>query len=200
MGDSREVPRVVVAGVDPYSVNLFGRWLSDKYDVSTATSFERFTEVIDPLVSTVLLDRQLINDIDRNQVWELSCLTENCSVVLVESSPTQFDVIERGFDDCLVKPISPAELVETVERLRTRQTYEAVLEERWHIQDTQRILEQELDGESADASEVSRTLQRKRSELDTEADRLAARLTSEDFNALFRDADSKKHFARPTIE
>lgn len=96
---------------------LYSEYLESEYEVITAHSGQQAIEALDVEPDVVLLDRRLpgmsgdeLLDVIRESV-------DDARVGMVTGVDPDFDVLEMGFDEYLVKPIEEDDLRNTVERL-----------------------------------------------------------------------------------
>lgn len=128
---SRAAERATILAVDdlPEYRRLYERRLGDGFEVVTAESGSEALERIGEQVDVVLLDRSM-PDMSGDEVLEtIRADGYDCRVAMVTANEPDDDVIDLGFDAYLVKPVTTAELTETVERLLARTAYEAHLQE-----------------------------------------------------------------------
>lgn len=173
MADSSP-PSVLVVDDDADLADTYSIWLEQEgMDVTTAYRGDEALSLLDPCVDAVLLDRRMpavpgdevLREVrDRDADHQVSLLTA------IEPGP---HVVELPFDDYLVKPVSRAEVIETVEGLRLRATLDGELDDFFRLSVTLSILE------SRDAANFDGTLQalrdrveRKRREIDDRLDAL----------------------------
>ncbi|WP_049907021.1 HalX domain-containing protein [Halovivax asiaticus] len=122
-------PHVLVVEDEPDLANLYGAWLDDDYSVETVYDGADGLEAIDESVDVVLLDRRmpgLSGDTVLDTIRERSL---DCRVAMVTAVEPDFDIIEMGFDDYLVKPVSSDDLTSVVDQLLLRSTYDDQLQE-----------------------------------------------------------------------
>jgi two-component system response regulator AdeR len=97
--------------------DLFEDALSQDYDVHVARDGAQAISMLGDDVDIVLLDRRM-PDVSGDQVLsEIEQRALDCRSAIVSAVDPDFDIIDMGFDDYLVKPVRPAELRATVERL-----------------------------------------------------------------------------------
>ncbi|AGB15758.1 response regulator with CheY-like receiver domain and winged-helix DNA-binding domain [Halovivax ruber XH-70] len=122
-------PHVLVVEDEPDLADLYGAWLDDDYSVETVYDGADGLEAIDESVDVVLLDRRmpgLSGDTVLDTIRERSL---DCRVAMVTAVEPDFDIIEMGFDDYLVKPVSSGDLTSVVDQLLLRSTYDDQLQE-----------------------------------------------------------------------
>lgn len=175
---------LVIAGEEPL-VEQFGTWLGTDFQVETATSLDGAREAVDSDTGVVILD-QSVADPEERPVF--SDARPRVGVVL--SYEPEWNVLRKGYDGYLVKPISREDVIALVERLCARDEYLTDLGEYYALVADRAVLVAGTGRGSvgdADAAELD-------DRIDTYQERLATRLESfdrEDFLVLFRDLDGR---------
>lgn len=114
------VPHVLVVEDEPDVAETYEIWLDGDYDVHLATTGREALEVIDDSIDVVLLDR-MMPEMSGDEV--LAAIREqgyDCRVAMVSAVEPDFDIVEMGFDEYIIKPPTREELQETLEALLTR--------------------------------------------------------------------------------
>jgi len=128
-GEDTDRATVVVVDDEEKLADMYTLWLRAAYDVRTVYEGEAVLEAIDESVDVVLLDRRmpgLSGDTVLDTIRERSL---DCRVAMVTAVEPDFDIIEMGFDDYLVKPVSCDDLTSVVDQLLLRSTYDDQLQE-----------------------------------------------------------------------
>jgi DNA-binding response OmpR family regulator len=135
--ESGEQPTVLIVEDESSLVEIYSRWLGDQCDVRTANSGEEALDELDETVDVVLLDR-LMPGLAGGEVLERIRERDlDCRVAMVTAVEPDFDILEMGFDDYLVKPVDRGDLRDVVDRLVSRSTY-ADLEQEYYALVTKR--------------------------------------------------------------
>lgn len=180
---------VLVVDDETSVADLYTRWLSDEYEVRTAYSGAEALDAFDAEVDIVLLDRRM-PDFSGDEVLE--AMHErglDCRVAMVTAVEPDFDVIEMGFDDYLVKPVTAEDLRRTIDRLLTRSTYDEQVREYFALVSKRSLLDAEMNSVTLDDSEEYADLNRR---IETCEGRLSSTLSAldeSDFRAALRDLD-----------
>ena len=189
MSDDR--PLVLVVEDEADLADLYAAWLGDDYRVRTAYGGREALENLDSEVDVVLLDRRmpgLSGDEVLDAIGERGI---DCQVAMVTAVEPDFDVLEMGFDDYLVKPVAREELLDTVGDLERRSTYDAGVQELFSLSSKKALLEAEkTDSELAENEEyqqLTERLEQLRSDLDTTIDEMNE---NEEFDTLFREFEN----------
>ena len=191
---SEQPPLVLVVEDEPDLADLYAAWLGDKYRVRTAyggqEALDRLDELDDP-VDAILLDRRMPG-LSGDEV--LAAVRErgiDCRVGMVTAVEPDFDILEMGFDDYLVKPVTSDTLHDTVEGLLRRSQYDTGIQDLFSLTSKKAMLEAEKSAsELADNEEYQRLTDRieaLRSDVD---DSLDAVTETKDFDDLFREFDT----------
>jgi DNA-binding response OmpR family regulator len=167
--------------------DLYAKWLSDdEFDVRTAYDGREAIEGLDESVGAVLLDRRM-PDLSGDEVLEeIRSRDLNCRVAMVTAVEPDFDIIDMGFDDYVVKPVSREELVETTESMLRRRDHDDRVREYYSLLSKRAALEDEkTEGELADSAEYEQ-LDTRIESLEEEVDGLVNDFDQEDFDAEFK--------------
>jgi len=116
----------------------------------------------------------------------------DCRVAMVTAVEPDFDILEMGFDDYLVKPVTSDTLRETVEGLLRRGEYDSEVQELFSLTSKKAMLESEKSAtDLADNDEYQRLTERideLRDRADESRDAVAS--DDEDYEKLFQDFDT----------
>ncbi|GAA0681174.1 HalX domain-containing protein [Natronoarchaeum mannanilyticum] len=147
---------ILVVDDESRLADLFAAWLTSDWSVETAYDGESALEQIQESVEIVLLDRRMPGLSGHEVLSEIRDRGYDCRVVMVTAVDPDFDIIEMGFDDYLVKPVSKDELLDVVERVQTRSAYEADIQRYYSLVSKKSLLEAEKsDRELEDSDEYS---------------------------------------------
>ena len=127
MGDCQN--EVLVVEDDTDLREVYGRALSTTYAVSTAVDGSEALDSITDDTDVVLLDRRLPDTDADALVRELTNECRDASMALVTAVEPDFDIIQLGIDDYLVKPVTPDQLQDTIDRLLSLAEYDALYRE-----------------------------------------------------------------------
>ncbi|NHX36020.1 MULTISPECIES: HalX domain-containing protein [Halolamina] len=188
MSDDR--PLVLVVEDESDLADLYAAWLGDGYRVRTAYGGREALENLDAEVDIVLLDRRMPGLSGDDVLDAMQDRGLDCQVAMVTAVEPDFDVLEMGFDDYLVKPVARDELLETVENLERRGTYDSGVQELFSLASKKALLEaekteSELD-ENEEYGELTDRLEALREELDATINEMGS---GDEFETLFREFD-----------
>jgi DNA-binding response OmpR family regulator len=113
-------PTVLVVGEDEASATRYGGWLARRYDVRTAHEGAAAVEMLrtsPDAIDAILLDRRTGDASDDLVLVSIRDVGVDCPVALVTDERPDGDVVERGFDDYLVAPVSEGALLRSVDSL-----------------------------------------------------------------------------------
>lgn len=185
------VPIVLVVDDEPQLAELFAAWLDEDWEVRTAHDGDEALAEMDENVAVVLLDRRMPG---RSGDEVLDSIREegyDCRVIMVTAVDPDFDIIEMGFDDYLVKPVANDELASTVERVYRRQEYDETMREYYSLASKRAVLETEKPRSELERNQEFRELEQRLTTLRKSVDETIEGLrTHEDYAAAFRDLDS----------
>jgi DNA-binding response OmpR family regulator len=142
---SDEPPTVLVVEDERDLADLYATWLQDSYRVRIANGGREALEKVDDEVKVALLDRRM-PDLSGDEV--LDAIRErgiDCRVAMVTAVEPDFDVVDMGFDDYLVKPVSREDLEQVVSNLLIRAEYDEGIQRLFSLTSKKALLESEKD-------------------------------------------------------
>lgn len=187
---SPEPATVLVVDDERDVADAYAAQLEEEFIVMTAYGGQQALDRIDASVDVVLLDRRM-PDISGDEVLEkIHERGLQARVAMVTAVDPDFDIIDMPFDDYVIKPVSRADLIETVERLLTTSEYERQLRRYYGLTAKHAtLLANKPQSELAENEEFQ--------EFEAEIDRLKEELeetitgfSDEEFAAAFRDLGS----------
>ena len=185
---SSEPPLVLVVEDERDLADLYATWLRSEYRVRVAYGGREAIEKLDGEVDAALLDRRM-PDLSGDET--LKAIREEgikCRVAMVTAVEPDFDIVEMGFDDYLVKPVSRSTLTETVENLLLRSTYDEGIQELFALASKKALLESEKDLATLESNEEYQELSEQVADLRTDLNETLATLDGDDeMEAIYRD-------------
>lgn len=178
--DQGSDPTVLVAEDEPALADLYTAWLEGDYRVRTAYNGSQALDAIDADVDVVLLDRRMPG-LSGDRV--LSTIRErklDCRIAMVTAVEPDFDIVEMGFDDYLVKPASKSDLQALVDQLLLRTEYDDMLQEFYALASKRAILDKQKPEYERRASEEYQRLEDRLAVLRTDIDETMAELSDRD--------------------
>lgn len=111
-------PTVLIVEDEQHLADLYTDYLATAdYDVLTAYGGEEALELIEREPDIVLLDRRMPVVSGNEVLAEIEESAVQCRIAMVTAVNPDFEIIDMGVDDYIVKPVTREELVEVVERL-----------------------------------------------------------------------------------
>lgn len=168
--------------------HIYADWLSDSYEVKTAYRGSQALKLLEESTDIVLLDRRLPQSSGKEILEEIRSRSQSCRIAMLTAVKPDFDIIEMGFDDYLVKPVSKDELMEVVDRIQTRSTYEADIQQYYSLVSKKSLLETEKSDRELEASNEYTELCNEVDELRGNVDETVSDLSDhDDFVGAFQD-------------
>ena len=180
-GSTSSAGRVLIVEDDRSLAELYARWLDDPYDVETVYDGETALDRLDGSVDVVLLDRRMHGRSGDEVLSEIRDTAVDCRVVMVSAVTPDLDIVAMGFDAYLQKPVDEGALRRTVDRMRTRATYDQKLQELFSLLEREDTLEAVKSAEALDASEEYQRLTDRLRTVQAEVESLLTDLSDEDF-------------------
>lgn len=177
-------PRVLVVEDEPDLAELYAIYLSDLYDVQTATDGETALELVDAETDVILLDRRMPDLTGDEVLEEIRARGLETQVAMITAVEPDVDIVEMEFDDYLVKPVTKDDLHGLVEVLLRRANYDERSQEFFRLASKKAALESSPDV-SVDNETEYRELTERMEEIRTELDETLAELSDDDFREAF---------------
>ena len=183
-------PTILVVDDEADVTDLYATWLEDSYDVRRAYEGREALEMLDDEVDVVLLDRRMPGLSGDEVLSELRNRDLHSRVVMVTAVKPDYDIIDMGFDDYLVKPVSKDDLYTTVGGMLTRVEYDTKMQEYFSLASKKAVLETEKDEDDLQQNEQYQELQTEVESLREAVDDSRDDLQShDDFVGAFQDLD-----------
>ena len=179
-----DLPTVLVVEDERDLADLYADWLGEAYDVRTAYTAEEAMAELSQAVDVVLLDRRLPETSGDDVLDRIVAMDYRCSVAMVTAVDPDFDIIDLGFDDYVVKPIDRETLQDLVARLLTRSLYNEEVRRYFALVSTRASLESTKSPEELDANDRYQDLLADIGDTESSLDDIVSRFTDEDFLAL----------------
>ena len=185
---SDDSPEVLVVDDESRLADLFAAWLGSEWNVETAYDGEAALDLMAESVELVLLDRRMPGLSGDEVLERIREEGYDCRVIMVTAVDPDFDIIEMGFDDYLVKPVSKEDLLDIAEKMKTRSTYAAEVQEYYALTSKKALLESEKSERDLDEREEYQDLRDRVEELEDRVDDAMAGLSDhDDFVGAFQD-------------
>ncbi|MFB6196199.1 MAG: HalX domain-containing protein [Haloplanus sp.] len=187
---SGDAPSVLVVEDERDLAELYATWLDGSYDVRTAMNGHEALAKLDEGVRVVLLDRRMPEFSGDEVLDAIRDRDLDCRVAMVTAVEPDTDIVDMGFDDYLVKPVSKAELERTVSNLLIRDEYDDGVRRLFSLSSKKALLESEKDSTALEESEKYQQLLDDIATLRTELDDKLARLgESDDLSRVYQDIE-----------
>ena len=186
---SDDQPTVLIIDDEPDLADLYAAWLDSEYEVRTAYGGEAGLADMDKTTDVALIDR-LMPDLSGDEALDRIRDEEyECRVAMVTAVEPDFDIIEMGFDDYLVKPVRREELNEAVQDLSDRAAYGERLREYYALSSKRATLDTQKSQRELDESEAYAELVEEIEQMSDELDEVVANFSPEEFEAELRKID-----------
>jgi DNA-binding response OmpR family regulator len=147
---SYTIETVLIVEDELLLADQYAEILDAEYNTVTASSGAEALEAVDESVDAVFLDRKMPGPSGGEVLERLRDRGHDCPVAMLTAVRPDWDIVEMGFDDYLLKPVDVQDLLDATERLETLGAIEREVRE--HIR--QSITQASLEGEK-DASELA---------------------------------------------
>lgn len=110
-------------------LDAYVKGISAEYDVYPAVSGKEATEHVDDLgaeLDVALLDRRLPESSGDDVLEYILSASIDCRTAMVTAVDPTFDIIDMGFDDYVIKPVTPSDLRDVIDRLLTLDEYDEI--------------------------------------------------------------------------
>ncbi|GAB7091332.1 response regulator [Halorubrum luteum] len=188
---SDQPPVVLIAEDEPDLADLYAAWLGDTYRVRTAYGGHEALEQLDDDVDAILLDRRMPGLSGDEVLVSVRERGIDCRVAMVTAVEPDFDILEMGFDDYLVKPVTKEALHETVEGLLRRSEYDSGVQELFALTSKKAILESEKSASELAENREYQDLTARITEIRSDLDRTIEEVDEHDeFEKLFQEFET----------
>ncbi len=182
-----EPATVLVVDDEPDVADAYAAQLEGEFIVSTAYSGQEALDKIDDAVDVVLLDRRMPGISGDEVLEKIRERDLRIRVAMVTAVDPDFDIIEMPFDDYVIKPVSRADLFETINRLLTSTEYEENLRRYYALTAKHAtLLANKPESELAE-SEQFQQLEAELAEIQEDLNETISSFDDDDFAAAFRD-------------
>lgn len=172
-------PTVLVVEDETELADLYADYLRETYAVDVAYSGEEAIEMLSEEYDAVLLDRRMPVVSGNEVVVAIEERDVRCRVAMVTAVNPDFDIIDLGIDDYLVKPVTRQEVLDTVDRLLTISEYNERAQELTAKKLKRNVLEVEKTRAELQESEEFERLTAEISQLEETVETIADELDAE---------------------
>jgi len=191
MTEPDDTPTVLVVEDERDLADMYVEWLTEHYDVRAAYDGESALDELDDHVDVVLLDRLMPGVSGDDVLEEIEDRGLDPHVAMITAVEPDFDVLAMGFDDYLVKPVFAEDVRETVERLRSRSSYDARLQRYFSLVSKRSAIEEYRSPDELEANDEYVQLIEEIAGLRDDLDDMMAEFDDEEFDAVFRTMDRR---------
>lgn len=179
-------PTVLVVDDDRQLADLYAAWLGGAYDVRTAYGGMRAIEALGPDIDVALVDRLMPRMSGDELIEYIRNEGYDCRVSIVTAVDPDFDIIEMGFDEYLVKPVRREDIEQIVNSLVTRSEYEGYVQEFFSLASKRAALQSRKEPYELESSDAYVELTESFEQLRSKLERTEAKLTERDFEIEMR--------------
>ena len=184
-------PTVLVVDDEEAYVEAFARWLGIDYDVRTATNGEDAFQQLDEAVDVILLDRRMPGLSGDEVLSEVRARDIDCQVAMVTAVEPGFDIVDMGFDDYVIKPVTKEDLARLVESLLRRATFDEQFRECFALASKIAALEANRGAKELERNEEYAELRERLHAAEARADRTLDELLNDgDIDAAYRSIEN----------
>jgi DNA-binding response OmpR family regulator len=183
---TNDTSTVLVVDDERDLADLYSAWLSDRYEVRTAYGGEEAIDAIEADVDVALIDR-LMPRVSGDEVLDhIRSEGYDCRVSMVTAVEPDFDIIELGFDEYIVKPIRQDGQLGVVDSLLSRSEYDRQLQEFFALASKRAALQTQKNPHELAESDAYADLTTQVEDLRSELDETTAQLSDRDFEVELR--------------
>lgn len=190
-------PTVVVVEDDQELADTYANWLADEYRVQVAYDAESALDCIDETTDAVLLDRRLPDRPGSTVVEALRERGLTCSVAIITAVDPDFDILEMGFDDYVVKPVLRDDLLDLVHRMLRVSRYDGQFRESFGLVSKLAVLEEEKSRAELEGSEEYAETKDRFESVQHEIEATLADFEDQDFMAAYRSLTREPDGSEP---
>lgn len=178
---------VLIVDDEQSLADLYAYWVDEFAEARTAYDGDEALEQLDDDVDVMLLDRRMPG---RSGDAVVEAVTErgyDVRIVMVTAVDPGFEIVDMEIDDYLVKPVDQPQIMETVERMVVRNSYDDQLQRKFQLVEKKVTLEAAKTPHELDESEEYQKLVRQLDAIERELDSAVEEFDDTDFTVAFRD-------------
>ncbi len=183
----RDAPAVLIVDDEGVVADVYAELLGDKYNCEVAYSGNAAIEAYHSGIDVVLLDRRMPDMTGDEVLDKLREMDGESRIAMVTAVQPDFEVLDMGFDDYLVKPVSPDELERTVAKLLELSEYSAEVRRYYSLVTKRSWLETEKSVHELESNEDYQQLRSEISRLESRLDEALGAFSAADYEDAFRD-------------
>jgi len=178
---------VLIVDDEQSLADLYAYWIDEFAEARTAYDGDEALEQLDDDVDVMLLDRRMPGRSGDAVVEAVAERGYDVRIVMVTAVDPGFEIVDMEIDDYLVKPVDQPELMETVERMVVRSSYDDQLQRKFQLVEKKVTLEAAKTPHELDESEEYQKLVRQLDTIERELDSAVEEFDDTDFTVAFRD-------------
>jgi two-component system response regulator AdeR len=178
---------VLIVDDEQSLADLYAYWIDEFATAHTAYDGTEALEKLDDEIDVMLLDRRMPGLSGDEVVDEIEHRDLDVRIVMVTAVDPGFDIVDMGIDDYLIKPVDQTELVDTVERMLVRSTYDDQLQEKFQLVEKKVTLEAAKTPHELEESEEYAELTRRLDAIERDLDSAVEEFDDDDFTVAFRE-------------
>jgi DNA-binding response OmpR family regulator len=180
-------PTALIVDDEESLADLYAYWVDSVAEARVAYNGDDALTRLDGTVDVLLLDRRMPGMSGDEVVEAVSDRDHDVRVVLVTAVDPDFDIVEMEIDDYLVKPIARPQLVDTVERMLVRSSYDDRLQRKFQLVEKKVTLEAAKSPHELDESDEYTELVTELDALERDLDSAVESFDETDFTVAFRE-------------
>lgn len=178
---------VLIVDDEQSLADLYAYWINEFAEARTAYDGAAALEELDDDIDVMLLDRRMPGLSGDEVVEAVEEQGLDIRIVMVTAVDPGFDIVDMGIDDYLIKPVDQPELVETVERMVVRSSYDDQLLEKFRLVEKKVTLEASKTPHELEESEEYAELIRRLDAVERDIDSTVEEFDGTDFTVAFRE-------------
>jgi YesN/AraC family two-component response regulator len=178
---------VLIVDDEQSLADLYAYWIDEFATARTAYDGNEALEKLDNNVDVMLLDRRMPGLSGDDVVDAVSEQSLDVRIVMVTAVDPGFEIVDMEIDDYLVKPVDQPEIMETVERMVVRSSYDDQLQRKFQLVEKKVTLEAAKTPHELDESEEYQDLVDRLDALERELDSTVEEFDDNVFTVAFRE-------------
>ena len=175
MSDEHARHTVLAVDDDPDLAELYRVYLTEAYDVRTATGGEKALSKMDDSVDVVLLDRRMPDMSGHEVLARMRGTGYDARIAMLTAVEPDVDIVDMAFDDYKTKPVTKEDILTLVEVLLHRANFDERSQAFFALVSKKAALEASGATDSEEYEDIITQIEAVRIEVDDVLDRLSAR-------------------------
>ena len=138
---------------------LYERWLSPTYEVTTAFTREEAKTALSPSIDLIFTDRYLVESTGDEFIDDVKESNVDCPIILLTRAKPDIEILQRGFDLYLEKPIMESELYNAIKLVERREELHPRVQEWIILKDKEELFRRQLSERRQQSSSFLEELQ-----------------------------------------